>query len=100
MKRHTKIYFKFFGIDYDPVTGWHNAKSEISGLPATDIHHIECRGMGGSKDADSIENLMALTREEHDKYGDKKQFVDYLKQTHANYIKRFTKSKLKPMVQR
>jgi len=91
MKKHTKIYFDFFNVEYDPISGWHNCVSEISGLPAKDVHHIEARGMGGSKNADRIENLMALTREEHDKYGDKKQYLQYLKQTHADYIKRFTK---------
>jgi hypothetical protein len=93
MQKHTKIYFDYFGVDYDPVTGWHDCKSEISGLPAVDIHHIESRGMGGSKNANRIENLMALTREEHEKYGDKKQYVDYLKQIHENHIDRFAENK-------
>ena len=95
MKKHTKLYFDFFGIDYDPVSGWHNCRSEISGLPAQDINHIECRGMGGSKTKDYIENLMALTREEHEKYGDKKQYIEYLKEVHSNYIDRFKKNKSK-----
>lgn len=93
MKKHTKIYFDFFGVDYDQISGWHNCKSEISGLPAQDIHHIDCKGMGGSKLKDNIENLIALTREEHDEFGDKKQHMDYLKQVHADYIKRFAKVK-------
>lgn len=98
MKRHTKIYFDFFNVDYDPVSGWHNCISEISGLPATDVHHIEARGMGGSKYADRIENLMALTRDEHEKFGDKKQYIEYLKEVHRNYIERFTKNKFKRLV--
>ena len=92
MKKHTKLYFDYFGIDYDPISGWHNCKSEISGLPAEDIHHIEARGMGGTKKKDTIENLMALTREEHLEFGDKKQYLEYLKKTHANYIKRANKN--------
>jgi hypothetical protein len=93
MKKHTKVYFNFFNVEYDPVSGWHNCVSEISGLPAVDIHHIESRGMGGSKNADRIENLMALTREEHEHYGDKTEHLEYLKQTHADYIKKFTQDK-------
>lgn len=93
MKKHTKIYFDYFGIDYDPVSGWHNCVSEISGLPAIDIHHIEARGMGGSKKADRIDNLMALTRDEHEKYGDKTEYKEYLQEIHDDYIKRFTKGK-------
>jgi hypothetical protein len=93
MQKHTKIYFDFFNVDYDPVTGWHDCVSEISGLPAVDINHIECRGMGGSKEKDNIENLMAMTREEHIFYGDKKQYLEYLKQVHGDYIKKFTQNK-------
>jgi len=92
MQKHTKIYFDFFGVEYDQVSGWHNCKSEISGLPAVDINHIECRGMGGSKTKDNIENLMALTREEHERYGDKKQHIEYLRTIHLDYIKRFAKN--------
>ena len=32
---------------------------------AVDIHHIQSRGMGGSKSLDFIENLMGLCRECH-----------------------------------
>lgn len=60
--------------------------SEISGKRAVDIHHIEARGMGGS-DKDDIENLIALTREEHEMYGDKKQYKKWLKETHLKFIK-------------
>lgn len=95
MKKHTKVYFDYFDVDYDPVTGWHDCVSEISGESAEDVHHINSRGMGGSKNADNIENLMALTREEHDFYGDKKQFIEYLKGIHENYIARFTENKSK-----
>lgn len=91
MQKYTKTYFDFFEIEYDPISGWHNCKSEISGDPAQDIHHIDCKGMGGSKTKDNIENLMALTREEHEQYGDKKQHIEYLKSVHKNYIERFKK---------
>jgi len=92
MQKHTKIYFDFFEIDYDPVSGWHNCRSEISGLPAQDIHHVERRGMGGSKSADRIENLMALTREEHINFGDKEQYKDWLQNIHDEYMLKFKKN--------
>ena len=38
---------------------------EVCGAKAVDIHHIEARGMGGSKTKDVIENLMALCRSCH-----------------------------------
>ena len=60
MKPYTKLYLKHFGYgqeDFIPC--------EICGARAVDIHHIEPRGMGGSKLMDTPENLMALCRECH-----------------------------------
>jgi hypothetical protein len=82
MKKHIKIYLNYFGFGEQSFI-----PSEISGKRASDIHHILRRGMGGSKDKDNIENLMALTREEHEKYGDKKEYIEYLKLIHLNYLK-------------
>lgn len=53
---------------------------------AVDVHHIERRGMGGSKTKDTIENLMGLCRYHHDKYGDRKQYMDFLIQTHKKRL--------------
>ena len=44
-----------------------------------DIHHIESRGMGGSKTKDDPNNLMALCRACHVEFGDKKQHKQFLK---------------------
>lgn len=68
MQKHTKLYLKHFGYD---VTDF--IPCEVCGAKAVDIHHIEPRGMGGSKKADTIDNLMALCRECHIEFGDKKQ---------------------------
>jgi len=53
-----------------------------------DIHHIDARGMGGGKDADVIENLMAVCRSCHEKYGDKKEYKEFLKRIHSQKIHR------------
>ena len=75
MKKHTKIYVDHFGwSDFYPC--------EVCGSRAVDIHHIRPRGMGGSNTKDTIENLMALCRACHLDYGDKKQFIEFLKQKH------------------
>jgi hypothetical protein len=79
---HTKIYYDFFGYDESSYI-----PSEISGEPAVSVHHIDCRGMGGSKTKDYIENLMALTFQEHMDYGDKKQYTDCLKEIHLKFMK-------------
>lgn len=61
---------------------------EVCGKKAVDIHHIEARGMGGSDKKDVIENLMALCRECHIKYGDITKAKDYLKKIHQLRIER------------
>ncbi len=82
---HIQIYNDAFGIypgDYRP--------SELSNAPGVDIHHIECKGMGGnpSGNLDRIENLMALTREEHMYFGDKKKYMSFLLKKHFEALVR------------
>ena len=77
MRNHTKTYLNFFGYDTSDFI-----PCEMCGLKAQDIHHIEARGMGGSKHADNIENLMALCRKCHIDFGDKKQHKEMLKVVH------------------
>ena len=80
MKKHTKIYLDYFGYtvaDFIPC--------EMCNAIATDIHHIDARGMGGDPQGkkDVIENLMALCRECHVELGDKVQHKEMLKTIHA-----------------
>jgi len=81
MKNHTKVYFAHFGYD---ESSW--IPCEVCGQQAVDIHHIESRKMGGSKDKDYIENLQALCRSCHTTYGDKKQYKEFLKQIHNDLL--------------
>lgn len=84
MRKHTKIYLEYFNFDecdYIPC--------EICSSPAQDIHHIEARGMGGSKLKDNIENLQAVCRACHIRYGDKKQHMEMLIETHLKYMDRY-----------
>ena len=78
---HTKIYYKAFGYT-DPS----ECLSEISDSIAVDIHHIDARGIGGSSDADCIENLMALTRDEHNEYGDIRELKALLYSIHRKRL--------------
>lgn len=60
---------------------------EITGKTAQDVHHIWARSI--RKDLEfEISNLMALSREMHIKYGDKKQWRDYLQEIHDKYMER------------
>ncbi len=81
MKKHTKIYLKEMG--YDPTDF---IPCEVCGSKAVDIHHIEARGMGGSKTADTIENLMALCRICHMKFGDIKIYKEMLQGKHEHHL--------------
>ena len=81
MQKHTKIYlnfFDYFGDEFIPC--------EMCGQKAVDIHHIEPRQSGGSKLKNTIENLMALCRRCHLKYGDKKQYKKLLHERHKERI--------------
>jgi predicted restriction endonuclease len=73
---------KYFGYH---LSDW--MPCEICGCQAVDIHHIECRSMGGTKTKDTIENLMALCRGHHVQFGDKKQHKEMLIEVHNNFIK-------------
>ena len=70
-------------MGYD-TTDW--IPCEVCNKQAVDIHHIEPRGMGGSKEADTIENLMALCRDCHTRYGDVKHHKEWLKHIHERKL--------------
>jgi 5-methylcytosine-specific restriction endonuclease McrA len=83
LKKHTKIYLGYFGYDLSDFI-----PCEICKAQAIDIHHIECRGMGGTKEPENINNLMAVCRDCHVKYGDKKEYKEFLKEVHNDYKQR------------
>ena len=81
MKNHTKVYLNHFGY-----TGEDFICCEVCGARAVDLHHIFRRGMGSSKSADTIENIMALCRKCHIEYGDKKEYMEFLKEKHKDKL--------------
>ena len=66
-------------MGYD-ITDW--IPCEVCNKQAVDIHHIEARGMGGSNERDTIENLMALCRDCHVRYGGVKHHKQWLQEIH------------------
>jgi len=82
MKKYTKLYMDYFGYVLDDVI-----PCELCGNRAVDIHHIKARGMGGSKNSDHIDNLMAVCRQCHVDYGDRKDKLDYLISIHERHLK-------------
>ncbi len=88
LQKHTKIYLTNFGYDINDASIF--VPSEITPEErAVDIHHIIGRGRGGK---DRIENLIALTRAEHDDYGDKNEYIVLLLEIHR---KRLIKANIK-----
>jgi len=83
MKKHTKIYLDYFDIGEQDFIG-----CEMCGRVAVDIHHIEARGLGGSKTKDFIENLSALCRECHIQAERNKTFNAKVKVTHMKHLKK------------
>lgn len=82
MKGHTQLYMKAFGYGVSDFIA-----CEICGAKAVDIHHIDARGMGGSRIKDHIENLMAVCRGCHMEHGDKKDRKNTLRVMHFHVMK-------------
>ena len=71
MKKHVRIYlnhFKYGEQDFIPCENPECCKRAVN------IHHIDKRGMGGSKNKDNIENLAALCIEDHERADNNKEF--------------------------
>ncbi len=83
MKEHTKLYLNVFRYD---VTDF--IPCEVCNSKSVDIHHVEARGMGGTKKPEDINNLMALCRNCHIEFGDKKHHKEFLKQIHYKKLSR------------
>lgn len=85
MRKHVKLYYDTLGYDKTDFVA-----CEVCGTKATEIHHIQPRGMGGSKKRDVIENLMAICRPCHHEadFGTKLP-KEYLKQIHREFLETF-----------
>ena len=85
MRNHTKVYMTFFYLDESDYIG-----CEMNcGTEAVDIHHIQARGIGGSKCKDYIENLVALCRDCHNMAETDKEFNVYVRIRHLELINKY-----------
>jgi hypothetical protein len=75
---YKKLYMESLGYVLDDFI-----PSEISGDRAVDVSHIIGKGRGGD---DRIENLMAVTREEHNMYGENNEKLPYILNAHRNFL--------------
>lgn len=76
MKNYVKTYHKYFNYYFGEFI-----PCEICQKQAVDIHHIENRKRRMDLIND-INNLMALCRKCHETYGDKNQYLEFLKKVH------------------
>lgn len=76
MKSYTKVYLDYMlkKFNHEP----HELSCEVCGKPISDIHHILGKGKYPEL-KNEITNLIGLCRECHEKYGQKKQYIDLLK---------------------
>ena len=86
MKKQTSLYMKRFDLGeqdliYDELE-WVQRGLFVR---AVDINHIEPRRMGGSKTKDYIENLMALSRENHIRFENGE--IPNAKEIHMEFLK-------------
>ena len=65
MVNHKKVYLKELGLTDTDFIACEVCQHLNRHKRACDIHHIIPRGMGGSKERDYIENLMAVCRDCH-----------------------------------
>ena len=82
MQKYKQVYLDGSGYS---KTDW--IPCEICEKTSVDIHHIEARGMGGTKRKEEFSNLMALCRVCHVKFGDITELKDYLKEIHNKRFK-------------
>ena len=78
MKKHTEVYYNAHGY---PLHADTYVPSELGSGRAQDIHHLVTR-------EDRIENLMAVSREEHEAIGEKKHLTYFLLLIHKMHLDR------------
>jgi predicted HNH restriction endonuclease len=81
MIKYKKVYLDYFGYDKGDYIA-----CEVCGAPSVDIHHLQPKGMGGSKTKDYIENLIAVCRDCHNKCHDSKDFNTKAKEIHLSNL--------------
>jgi 5-methylcytosine-specific restriction endonuclease McrA len=81
MKSYTKIYLNYFSYGIDDYIS-----CEICNSKCVDIHHIHARSQRRDL-LNDINNLMAVCRDCHIKYGDKNQHIEFLQHIHNEFIK-------------
>lgn len=84
MQKYAKNYLEYFGYtvaDFIPC--------ECCGAKSQDFHHVIPRskfGKNNKEEQDKVENVMALCRLCHVRYGQNKRYNDFLQELHNKTI--------------
>lgn len=79
MQDYVIAYFTGMGFDVSFMTSEDIPSCEMGcGLQIADVHHIDRRGMGGSKKKYCVEEMMGMCREEHQEFGDVRKYRSML----------------------
>ena len=77
---------KYFGYGIDDYFA-----CEVCDNRGVDLHHIDARGIGGSKTKDDITNLICVCRQCHNFFGDREQYMEFLKTKHKAFMEQYGK---------
>lgn len=75
MKKYTEKYLKHIEVNYN--VSEHELLCEVCSKKAVDIHHIKGKGKHPEL-IENLDNLIALCRNCHEEYGQKKQYINFL----------------------
>ena len=91
MMNHTKVYMNFFGYGEQDYIMCESCMRNR----AVDVHHLDNRGMGGVAEQrlDTIENLVGLCRECHNKAEHIEEFNDAVKIKHLRRLELWRKTR-------
>ena len=81
MIKYKQVYCDYFGYDVNSFI-----ECELCQKSAHEIHHLTVKGMGGRKNSDVIENLIAVCRTCHNKCHDHPEFNEEAREIHLKNL--------------
>lgn len=81
MAKYKKTYIEHFGY-YEGE--W--IACEVCSKTSIDVHHLDIKGMGGTKKEEKIEDLIAVCRECHNKCHDHPEFNEKAREIHLKNL--------------
>ncbi len=86
MVDYKKTYFNHFGLGLDDVCYCEICYFEGRSHRMNWVHHINAKGMGGTKKKYTIEELQGICYNCDVKYGDRTDHKEYLQNIHNQFL--------------